>query len=620
MSFLQRRTGLTLLALLVLVAPLSVLAQEDAIRIDGSRIVADIMEPVSTTFAEETGTAVNLEISGTSNGLTRLCNGEIDIATAARPITREEEQACADNDTEWVEVLLGFDAAAVVANPTFTRTECLSFSDLSALYGISATEAVTSLSNISPALDDIAFVLYAPPTGSNAYNLLDDLLPGDGLRIDLVTQEASADVLSMVADDVAGLGFAPLSDVLASDAVFNTVALDNMSGAGCVAPTQETLEDGSYPGAQGLFLYVNAASLANEAVGGLVNAALTEDAQTVVADSGFVPTSSSLTTKVAENVEAIVTGREFSQGEPLYAIPLDVSGSVSIGTAAAAYDATTALTDAFVASYPDTAITVSGTGNVATQRGICDGTLDLAVVTRGATDEESALCADNGITLWEAELGSKAIVMVVAAEAEYAACLTTDQVASLWQSAGEDTITNWSQLGDEFPDLAVTIFAPRNNQSAAGFILGHASDHLLAPRTDALEQDNDALYRAAATANVEGAVSYMTYGEYLASDADVVAVSIDAGDGCVAPSEDAVVDGSYVLSDSLTFLASETALARPEVQAVVWYAIQNSIVNLLTDAGLVGVDASAFEAYQESAVEQFGAAAAQDTSAEGSGS
>jgi len=77
MSLFRRQAWIGLLALVILLAPLAVLAQEDAVSIDGSRIVASLVEPVANAYTEQTGTAVNLEISGTNNGLSRLCAGEI---------------------------------------------------------------------------------------------------------------------------------------------------------------------------------------------------------------------------------------------------------------------------------------------------------------------------------------------------------------------------------------------------------------------------------------------------------------------------------------------------------------------------------------------------------------
>jgi phosphate transport system substrate-binding protein len=402
MSFLRRRAWITLLALVVLLAPLTALAQDAAVRIDGSRIVADLVAPLSDAYAEEAGVDISLEISGTNSGLARLCNGEIDIANAARPITSDEAALCADNDVEWVEVLMGYDALAVIANPTFARTECLPFSDLSALMGPSATETIINLQSISPIYDNIDFVLYAPASDTTTYNLLDELLPGDGLRSDLNTQESVDDLITLVADDVAGLGVAPLSAVLASDAAVNTIALDDLSGAGCIPASEETLTDGTYPGARGLFLYVNAASLENEAVTGLMDALLNADAQATVAEMGFSPLGDDVLSAMQTNVADSVTGRTVSEGEPLYSIPLDVEGTVLVDTAATAFGAAESVTNQFSGAYSTAAVNLTGFGNSATYRKLCAGESDLGFVTRAATGDELAACEDNGVALWEA--------------------------------------------------------------------------------------------------------------------------------------------------------------------------------------------------------------------------
>ena len=230
MNFLRRQARLGLLALLILSAPLATLAQEgEAIRLDGSRIVSAVVGPLSEAYAEATGASVSLEISGTSSGLDRLCNNEIDIALAAEPMTRAQEQACAENDVEWVEVLVGYDALAIIANPTFAYVECLSLGQLSTLLGPAATGTVTTWGQVSPQWESPTLEFYAPTTDNSTYNLLDELLPGDGLRSDLNTQEDPGELVSLVAEDVAGVGFAPLSAVTASEAEVLTIALDGMA-------------------------------------------------------------------------------------------------------------------------------------------------------------------------------------------------------------------------------------------------------------------------------------------------------------------------------------------------------------------------------------------------------
>ena len=212
MSLFRRQAWMGLLALVILLAPLAVLAQEDAVRIDGSRIVASIVEPVATAYTNDTGAAVNLEISGTNNGLSRLCAGEIDIATAARPITRDEAQACADAGVDWIEVLLAYDALAVITNPANSFAQCMVMPQLSILFGPAATGSILQWNQVNNAWQAAAFTLYAPPTDNTVVNLLDELLPGDGLRTDFTNEADAAAVVSAIANDATGLGFAPIPE------------------------------------------------------------------------------------------------------------------------------------------------------------------------------------------------------------------------------------------------------------------------------------------------------------------------------------------------------------------------------------------------------------------------
>lgn len=605
MPLLRRQAYLSLLVVVIALTPLTVLAQETPIRVDGSRIVADIVEPVSAAA----GVAINLEISGTGTGLQRLCAGEIDLANAARPITRAEEEACAASGVDWVEVPLGYDALAVVSNPAITTVQCVTFGELASLFGPGAA-GTTTLNAVNPAWGEGAIKLYSPAAGSAAYNLLDTLLPGDGLRTDLTVQADPAALLSQIAEDPEGIGIIPLSALESTEAEVTTIALDDLSGAGCVAPSAAALADGSYPAASGLYVYVNAAALEREEVNTLLTALIGADGQAAVAAAGFVTLAEDTASRAAENVASVATGRQFSKGEPLYTIALDVAGTVTAEAAADAYSALTRLTIAFKQDYEGITINTTGYGNAAAYRKLCNGEVDLALVTRPASVEETAACADNTTTLWEAPLGHRALVMVVPEAAEFAACLTSDQVAALWSVRDGASVTNWNELGEDFPDLPVTIFLPRSAQNQTDFLLNRVSDELLQPRTDALQENSDALYRAAATANVEGAIAYMTYDEFLKSEAAVIPVAVDSGNGCVRPSLETIRDGSYALALLITLVVREQALARPEVQAVTWYAVRDTAASLLADTGVIPLEPAVFTVYQADVVARFAAAEA----------
>ncbi len=71
------------------------------------------------------------------------------------------------------------------------------------------------------------------------------------------------------------------------------------------------------------------------------------------------------------------------------------------------------ITTSFSERYSGVTVTSTGYGNAAAYRKLCNGTADLAMVTRAPTDEETTACTDQGITLDQFALGQQALVMVV---------------------------------------------------------------------------------------------------------------------------------------------------------------------------------------------------------------
>ena len=122
-------------------------------------------------------------------------------------------------------------------------------------------------------------------------------------------------------------------------------------------------------------------------------------------------------------------------------------------------------------------------------------------------------------------------------------------------------------------------------------MLIQTSGSALATRAD-VELHGDPLYRAAATANVQGALTYMNWFEYQEvldnNQAGITLVGVDGGDGCVTPDQQSITNGSYPLARSLQVIANREELARPEVQALLWYMLSDENYPLLEASNIVG--------------------------------
>ena len=74
-------------------------------------------------------------------------------------------------------------------------------------------------------------------------------------------------------------------------------------------------------------------------------------------------------------------------------------------------------------------------------------------------------------------------------------------------------------------------------------------------------------------------------------------LEVDGGDGCVAPSVEAVADGSYPLSRSLYIYVSADAAARPEVAAYVdYYVSDEAMTTLVEEVGYIALPTQRIEA------------------------
>ncbi|MBZ0289061.1 MAG: phosphate-binding protein, partial [Anaerolineae bacterium] len=75
-------------------------------------------------------------------------------------------------------------------------------------------------------------------------------------------------------------------------------------------------------------------------------------------------------------------------------------------------------------------------------------------------------------------------------------------------------------------------------------------------------------------ANVEGGLTYLSWTDYqrvLANNQQrIQLVGVNGGNGCVAPSEATINDGTYPLTRASKLLVNTKSLTRSEVQSFLW--------------------------------------------------
>ncbi|MEQ8673339.1 MAG: substrate-binding domain-containing protein [Aggregatilineales bacterium] len=595
MKLIQRGVGIIFLFALT-IAPLGLIAQtDDDITVVGSGIVTPVVE----LLVGESGVdaTFNTNVTGTNAGFTAFCNGEADITTATRPISLDEEAGCLASEVEYDEYLLGHNILTFVTNNEFTALQCLELPTLNTLFAPSAAGNVvdwTATGALAPdaGLTEAPISLYLPPENTALYVLLDDIVDGLGLRADVNILASGSEVVEAVSGNEFALGVVSLSAV--TDAV-QTVEVSTSPDLGCSAPSSENVENRLYTTSERLFMYVNRASMEKSGLRDALTYIVGSDGADALVSAGFTPPS---TNAYATN-EAILagdeSGRQFSLEVVAFEIPGNLIGTIEIGGSPSASTYLDVVTLDFTTQYSSVTINNSFDGTVGGARRLCNGEIDIIVTTSGLTDEQAQNCEANNIATMPLELGSDAVVLVANSADSYLECLTIESLQSVWSAplAEATAPTLWSEINAEYPETEFTLFAPTGASSASTDILLTPAEGAVLPLRTDTEVNRDPLYRAAAVANVEGSLTYMSWAEYQNvlnnAQENIQLVGVDGGAGCITPSVGTISDQSYPLTQTSTLVVSIPSLARPEVQSLLWYMFSDNNFATIEQTNLIGL-------------------------------
>lgn len=596
------RPGL-LLILVLLMLSTSTLAQDNELTVVGSGIV----EPVFRALVEasEIDLDVNISVTGTNTGFDTFCAGEADITTATRAMSTDEAALCAETEISSVELVIGQKILAFITHPEVNFAACLTAEELNTLYAPSAEGTITNWNQVSEEAPDLPLTIYAPDEFTPEFAILDSVIEGDSIRADATVTD---DPVQAVSETSGAVGLVNLHEARAAGSSVNILELDASDIPGCQSPSAEVAEDDLYPAAEKLYVYAAADAVQTQAVNDLLAFMVSEEAAAVIEEAGFFAPTDILAQTNQDRLQAAITGEVETGSQMGYTIPFGVSGTSNIGGAGEGYTLLqSAITD-FSTIVPEVTVNLELEGLPAGFRALCNGEVDFIYSYREPNEEEIANCEANEISLLTVNIGTQAVVLLANAESNYLSCLTTDQIVTLWQAQTGEAITNWNQVGDTFPDAEMTLFSPQPGHQDTDLLLLTTSGSSVPGRVD-VELNNDPLYRAAATANVVGALTFMSWADYqrvLANNQqNIQLVAVDAGNGCVEAATSTIRDGSYPLVRQGLLIINENQLAIPAVQAFIWNMFEADNLIAFEDSGFIGLRLTDLESVRATLVEAF---------------
>jgi len=293
-----------------------------------------------------------------------------------------------------------------------------------------------------------------------------------------------------------------------------------------------------------------------------------------------------------------------------------VSGEIVVSGSSTVEPITSIALEDFTAANTDVTYSVDGPGTGDGFALFCAGETDISDASRAINEEEAAACEENGIGYVELQIGIDGLSVITSHDNADVTCLGFGDLYALLgpESQGFD---NWSdadelaaEIGADFgeihapyPDADLVITAPGEESGTfdsfvelviADVAEARAQDETTRPDYQTSGDDNVIIENIAGSPSSLGWVGYA----FAAENSDTVKLlEVDGGDGCVAPTPDAIASNDYPISRPLfIYVNAAEAEARPELAAFVDFYLSDEGIGSVTEAGYVALDETALAA------------------------
>lgn len=209
-------------------------------------------------------------------------------------------------------------------------------------------------------------------------------------------------------------------------------------------------------------------------------------------------------------------------------------------------------------------IDVIGTG-AGFERFCVNGETDIANASRAIKDEELASCRSIGREPLEFRIGTDALAVVMSADNDFAADVTTEELALIFSTA-----VTWAEVRPEWPAEPILRYIPGTDSGTFDYFVEHVFDKdeapILAAANTQLSENDNVLVQGVRSSPY--AIGFFGYAYYQENQAALKALAIDG----VAPSQETVDAATYPLARPLFLYSTAQIIAeKPQVAAFLNY-------------------------------------------------
>ena len=248
-------------------------------RVKGSDTLLPLTQELAEDYLEEHPEGEVIVTGGGSGvGIAALMENTTDIAMASRRIKFGEKMKFAEAGLEAREVIVAYDALAVVVNPSNPVTQ-LTREQLEDIF----RGKITNWKEVGG--EDRKIVVYSRETSSGTYEFFkESVLDNKNYMSSILSMPATGAIIQSVKQTKGAIGYIGLAYL---NRYVKPLAVSYDGGEHYAVPSVQTAADGSYPIVRPLYYYYDAAK--EQTVSSFISYALSPEGQKSVLEQGFVP-------------------------------------------------------------------------------------------------------------------------------------------------------------------------------------------------------------------------------------------------------------------------------------------------------------------------------------------
>ena len=233
---------------------------------DGSTSMEKVIGALGEAFQNDTGISFTYNPTGSGSGIKAVQEGRCDIGLSSRDLKAEEKESGLSG------TVLAYDGIAIIVNPENPVSD-LSVETIAKIY----TGEITNWSEVGG--NDVEIVLIGREAGSgtrDGFESITDTEDACKYRQELTS---TGDVITTVSQNPGAIGYASVASVK------DTVKALTVDG---VAPTEETIKDGSYVVQRPFVLVTKTDAKLSEAAQKFFDYITSNDANEIISAAGVV--------------------------------------------------------------------------------------------------------------------------------------------------------------------------------------------------------------------------------------------------------------------------------------------------------------------------------------------